>query len=239
MKSAYEVLGVPANAPHADIEQAYERARAHYSRERIAQDDEARDRWSDVQAAWQLLRNPETRAALDRKIAAPASAPRPWQPPNVVVVREESSVGRMLLAGTVALLLVFAAGGYWSWQNQVQRERMAHEQLLAELERKAEEVARQAKLEQAQAEKERQARRDEQADRRAANSALSGAAYSAARSTAVENSIIDARRSVVMQQQSLQAQADYRAEAEARRRADEDRQRVRNLCMQNYGRPVC
>jgi curved DNA-binding protein CbpA len=238
LKSAYQVLGVPANASAADIERAFETARAFYTRERIAADADARDRWNDAQAAWQILRNPETRAALDKRIAATGQPP---QRPRQVVAPDDlpSPALRLMRTAFVLVLALFVAGGLWSWRNSVHRAEVAAAEKAAQEQREREEREQQARLAREEAERRAAAERAESADRRAAANAHRAAAIASAQAQAIDSSLAWQRQREATQREAMQAAEDRRQEYEARRRADEDRQRIRNLCMQNYGRPVC
>ena len=76
--SPYEVLGVPADADAAELRLAYRRAL------RTAHPDTGGDpvRFHAVQRAWSLVGTPEARAAFDRGVRGPVSAPtrEAWAP---------------------------------------------------------------------------------------------------------------------------------------------------------------
>jgi len=63
----YDVLGVPATASHAEVRRAYHERARHLHPDR-AGDQRA---MQDVNEAWRVLRDPGTRAAYDRTLAAP------------------------------------------------------------------------------------------------------------------------------------------------------------------------
>ena len=79
MKSAYMVLGVPGNASPEDIDAAFSHAREVYPPQRLAQEDGAVDKFNEVKQAYGILRDPDARAAHDRKLSRALSqkpAPR-------------------------------------------------------------------------------------------------------------------------------------------------------------------
>ena len=74
MRSAYLVLGIPGNATPDDVETAYRSATQVYSPERIASEPGAVDKFNEIKDAYKILRDPQARAAHDRKLSA---VPRP------------------------------------------------------------------------------------------------------------------------------------------------------------------
>lgn len=237
MKSAYEVLGVPANASLQDIEVAFERARLHYSRERIAADPDARDRWNDAQAAWQILRNPETRAALDRRITQPVQPP--VRPVTIVPVEQPSTSLTLMRAGIALVVVLFAIGGFMTWRTSVHRAEAAAAEKAAAEQREKEDKEREAKAAKEEEERRKETARVEQNERRMAAETRRDAVMSNARSAYLETVEADARRREILHREATQAAEDRRQQYEAQRRIEQDRERVRNLCLQNYGRSNC
>ncbi|HZY18748.1 MAG TPA: DnaJ domain-containing protein [Ramlibacter sp.] len=242
MKSAYVVLGVPANASTDEIEQAYATARAFYTPERIAAAGDAAERLNEVRTAWQVLRDPEQRAAHDRKLSQPVAG-RPGAAPVRTRVEVVEEPGPSMLKMTVIVLLVlFAAGGALSWRNAERRaEAAAAEKAAAELRLKQEQerAAEARRIEDQQRQAQAQA---EAAERRFAQESRAIAAQQAYMSANVEAAAANARRAAAYESQRQDAAAsaeDRRNYYEAQRRAADDRQRVRNLCMLNYRRPDC
>jgi len=65
-KDYYEVLGVDRDASDADIKKAYRRLAMKFHPDRNANDPEAENRFKEVKAAFEILSDPEKRAAYDR-----------------------------------------------------------------------------------------------------------------------------------------------------------------------------
>lgn len=62
----YEVLGVPQTADESEIKKAYRRLAMKYHPDRNQGDTEAEERFKQVQAAYEVLSDPDRRAAYDR-----------------------------------------------------------------------------------------------------------------------------------------------------------------------------
>ena len=62
----YEVLGVPRDATEADIKKAYRRLAMEYHPDRTNGDKAAEERFKQATEAYEVLRDPEKRAAYDR-----------------------------------------------------------------------------------------------------------------------------------------------------------------------------
>ena len=92
MATHYETLGVRPDAPPEDVRRAYlNRARElhpdHTSHDSKTEADRAARRMQEVNEAWRILRDPQSRAAYDRalvtarRVARPAAPPRADGPP--------------------------------------------------------------------------------------------------------------------------------------------------------------
>jgi curved DNA-binding protein CbpA len=229
MQSAYKILGLQSTASQDDVEQAYQRIQS------AALSPDAAQRLADARTAWQVLRDPDTRTAHDRKLAAAAAAPRR----AAAVAEEPSPVMRFLWIGTAVVVLLFAVGGYLSMRNADRRaQAAAAEQAAAEA--RAREVREQA---QAAARLDEQRRADaakaEQAERRLTAESRAIAAEQNYRNARIESSVAQTRRQEAMQREAQLAADERRQHYEAQRRVEEDKRRVQNLCWQNYGRPNC
>jgi curved DNA-binding protein len=73
-KDPYEILGVPRNATQEEIKRAYRRLAKQYHPDRNPGDKSAEQRFKEVQAAYEVLGDPERRAQYDR---FGAGGPRP------------------------------------------------------------------------------------------------------------------------------------------------------------------
>ncbi|WP_375456757.1 DnaJ C-terminal domain-containing protein [uncultured Methylobacterium sp.] len=66
MRNPYEVLGVPKGAGEADIKKAYRKLAKAYHPDRNKDDAKAKDRFSEANAAYEILGEPEKRRQFDR-----------------------------------------------------------------------------------------------------------------------------------------------------------------------------
>jgi curved DNA-binding protein CbpA len=238
VKSAYEVLGIPANAAPDEIEQAFGKARQHYSPARLAQGDGAVDRFNEALAAWQVLRNPETRAAHDRKL----SAPRPAVVARTAIepVADQGSPGlRLLKIGALVMVVLFAAGAFLSSRNAERRAAAAVAERAAAQLRLKEETERLAAAARAEDLRRADAARAEAAERRLAAESRAIGNEQAYRTMRLEAQAVESRRMEANQRAAAQAADERRVAYEAQRRVEADKQRVRQLCWQNYRVPDC
>ncbi len=66
MRSAYDILGVPTDADHTTIREAYRRLAKEGHPDRHPDDPTAHDRFLALQAAYEVLIDPDRRRAHDR-----------------------------------------------------------------------------------------------------------------------------------------------------------------------------
>lgn len=246
MRSAYLVLGVPGNASSEDIEEAFAKAQQFYTRERLAAQDGAVDRFNEVRDAYRVLRDPAARSAHDRKLAL-GSVPPPT-PAAAVRIRarddDESAFtsNRLIKLMAVVAVLLFAAGMALSYRNgEIRKEQQAQE--LAEKRKAEQDEARQrAEAREADARREAEKVKAEAAERRFAVESQHAAARAAAESRSREAAAASAHRASLAEaqrQEAMRLNEERRRAMEARQRVEQDKRRIRELCYQQYRRPDC
>lgn len=178
--------------------------------------------------------------------APPARPPRSGPRPKPVVVDNGPALPRGLLAALLALAVVI--GAVW-WMNQQRAERARHQaeaeaaetlrreeqERLAQRQREAAEAAEQK----ARAQAERQAESSERRLRQEASMSALRIQADEARRQADEQRALRQAQDEAWRRQSEERLAEQRRVAEAQRIVEADKRRVRELCMQNYGRPNC
>lgn len=189
MKSAYLLLGVPGNATADDIAAAFAKAKAHYTPAHMADTPGALERFNEVKTAYEILRNPDTRAAHDRKLLAAQEL--------AVRQQEEAERERSRVAAQDA-----ARARQMEYDSRASLSRSHSDQSRA----MALEAA--VRREQAsQAQREQREQRDQQ--------------------------------QAIARANSEREQRERRLAFEAQRRLATDKQRIRELCIQEYRRPDC
>ena len=123
MKSAYVVLGIPGNANEEEIREAFERARAFYTKEKMVENPELMERYAELREAHKILTTPDLRQLHDRKLASGVVSR--GRPTRIEVVEEQpSGMGTLKIMGVVVVLM-FAIGTYYSDVRETARkERM-------------------------------------------------------------------------------------------------------------------
>lgn len=241
MRSAYLVLGVPGNATPEEIETAFHKAERQFPRERLAEEAGALDRFQEIKTAYKVLRDPESRAAHDRKLQDTAR-PQP-RPRTVIVESDEPSPGRRAVAiGVLLAAVIFGAAAFANYRTTQARKEQAALELAAQkaaaeaAEKKRQDEERDAAAVAAQK------RQAEAAERRLAYETQYSAARAQAAAQAQEASLAYARRQELADQQRREyarQEEERRAAYEARLRIERDKARVRELCWQNYHRSDC
>src|SRR5256885_2196936 len=82
VRSLYEILQVDPRAEPEVVEAAYRRLARKYHPD-VASGDAGGERMKQINAAYEVLRDPLRRAAHDRELSRPAEEPRvepPWRP---------------------------------------------------------------------------------------------------------------------------------------------------------------
>lgn len=236
MKSAYATLGVPGNSDDELIKQAYERATAFYSKERLIENPALVEKLNEIKEAYKVLSSPELRQMHDRKLSSAASASRPRA--TYTEVSEPSPYGFALKLIVVAVI-VMAGIGIYKYQAHLIKEEARKTKLAEEiaLKKQADEEEAKAAKERAAADMER-ARQEAIAENRERQ--LRGESLAIARqvqANQVASQLIQERQLQAERNAALQKERQHQYEIQ--QRAMTDQQRIRNLCMQNYGRPYC
>lgn len=241
MKSAYILLGLPGDATAEEIRQALAAAEARFTKEHLVEHPEDIQRLQSMRDAARILLNPEMRAAHDRKLMASAAT----QTLSMRYVTEPAKPSWFQRPMLVVVLLVaglFSAGAYLQHKNEQRKRELA----ALELEKR--------KLEEHEAQQKRadQARHDAMVARlndtaKANEDRLRHESLLAARNAEYQNSMSANQltqktwmeRSEALRKESAEKNAKYQAQMEVQRNMAIDQQRIRNLCLQNYGRPNC
>src|SRR5919206_4109234 len=66
MRDPYDILGVPRSATEADIKKAYRKLAKSYHPDRNKSDPKAKDKFAEVNAAYEILGDTTKRAQFDR-----------------------------------------------------------------------------------------------------------------------------------------------------------------------------
>lgn len=241
MKSAYSILGIPGNASAADIDQAFQKASAHYSHAKLADDPEAVARLIDIRHAYKLLSNPEMREAHDRKLSAAVS--QPASRPRVVLASEASPwYTKPLIVMALLVAAMFATGAYMSYSRDQTRKALAAQELAQkklDAEAAAEADAQQAKID---AERMRALAKAENQDRqfRAESSMIARQAANAdMQQQAMANRQVESDRREKQRRESEIKNEERQRVYEAQRKLAADQQRIRELCYQQYRQTTC
>lgn len=241
MRSAYLVLGVPGNASEEEIEAAFRTSERLFTRERLAEEEGALARFGELKAAYRVLRDPESRAAHDRKLQEATRPPQP-RARTIVVEPESSPYRKLMVAGFVLVALVFATGAALRYRTEQVRKEQAAIELAAQKAAAEEAERKRADDERRAAERVREAADERAAERRFAMEAQMSAARASANLRAAEYSAAAALRAETMERQRrehAQREEERRAAYEARQRVEADKRRVRELCYQQYRRFDC
>jgi curved DNA-binding protein CbpA len=240
MKSAYLTLGVPGNASDEDIEIAYRRAQLLFPPERLSKVDGAVDRFNEIQTAYKILKEPESRAAHDRKLAAPQA--RPAAVARTQVVEEESNGGKLLRVGLALVVMLFAVGFFISYKNAEARKVQATLELAQKEQAAKEEEQRRADSERADSERAQAKAKAEAEDRRFRIEGQIAGARASAEMQRQEFMAIQMQRNAAAEAQRQEMAArmqEQRDATEARRRVEADKRRIRELCWQQYRKVDC
>jgi curved DNA-binding protein CbpA len=245
-KSAYLVLGLPGTASQADIHEAYRRLTAAYTRERLASDAAAIKTHREIQEAYALLKLPELRAAYDRELGG-LRKPQ-GDNPSRSAAGEPTPLYRQ--PWLILLTLLLCTGAYAAYQRSAERKAAAARAVFqaAELKRKEAEDALQAQLQleaqtaALQREQIRKQREDEQRERQERQAAAASAAHAASTMERQQETFRrqqeTAKREAQREEQTAR-QLERQRVQEAEQRVAREKQTLRELCLQRYGRPDC
>lgn len=231
MKSAYATLGVPGNASEEDIRQAYERSTIYYSKEKLIENPLLVERLNEIKEAYKILSSPDFRQLHDRKLNA--TAPSPNARTVYVPVPEKSGGALKILL--LAVTVMFAIGTYYSHTREEARKLKVAQEFA--LKKQTEEAEARAAQEQAAADAEK-ARVNALAENREQQLRAESAAIA-------RQVLVNQTTSQIIQERQAQAnrnialQEERQRHSAAQQRAAADQSQLRNICMQNYGRPNC
>lgn len=244
MKSAYLVLGIPGNASNEDIELAFSNATAYYTPSRLASESAEVDKFLDIKNAYQILKDPASRAAHDRKLNASNSASAARARPAVTVYAEAESswLTRPFPLIVLAAFLVFSIGYFVNQKRETTaKELIAKEQKIKQ--QAAEEAEKETAI-RAKEESERiqLARKNEQQEQQFRQE--SDRAFANARNAELQRGYQDLQRDAAAQQAEQRKRFEAAAKEqglarEAQQRVANDKARIRELCFQNYRRSDC
>lgn len=240
MKSCYVILGVPGNASDEEIDEAFKKASAHYSKERLVEDPEAAKRLGAIRDAYKILSNAEMREAHDRKLSA---ASKPLAPrPRVVIEAEPSRVNTVLIALALVVVAMFAIGGYMSHSRNQTRKAVAAQELAQkkiEAEEAAQAQALQAKQDADRLRAQADAERKDRQFRAEATASLRNATHAELQQQALAARALDNERREKQRSEAAAQRAEQQKVYESQQRVARDRQAIRDLCMMQYGRSNC
>ncbi len=240
MRSAYAVLGVPGNATPEEIREAFDRAAAFYTPEKIALGNGIVDKFNELKTAYDVLRDPQSRAAHDRKLSAVRPTPAPAR--VQVIHEEESPVRRLLLWGVVLVAVLFGAGMFLHWRATEARKEQAALEIISRKQAEKEEEKRRQEAQVAEAERLAAKLKAEADDRRFAAEGQYAAMRATSERARQESNALQAQRMATAEAQRQEAAAamqEQRNASEARMRVEADKRRVRELCIQLYRRVDC
>jgi DnaJ-class molecular chaperone len=241
MKSAYAVLGIPGNSSPDEIDSAYQMYSNRYPPEVLAKDPSLQERLAEIHEAYKILSKPELRLAHDRKLNSSTVLNSPRQ--RVLIEEVESTwYSKPLNILIMVVLLIFVFGSVATYLRQQERKEQAA-RILAQQKLELEQAAlAQRQEEMLLAEKARKNAESEQKERQIRNESVA-----VARITATQNLIQEGLNQRAEQQRIQEERRkvlekrndDRQAQIDAARRLALDRQRIRDLCWQNYRRYDC
>ncbi len=240
MKSAYVTLGVPGNAQVEDIQDAYQKALGHYSKEKLVADPSLSTRLDEIKEAYKILSNADLRQAHDRKITG-LVAPKVIRVVEPVAAESTgtSFILKFMVLLCIAILLIWGLVSHQHEEARKARELKEAKELA--LKREEDEKAASAEREAAAA----TARRDA-ADALAARNerqlrAESSVLAQRAQVADATQKYLQDSRDRMEKNAALAAAANEKQQAAmaAAQRSAADQRAIRNLCIINTGRSNC
>ena len=243
MKTLYTILGIGPGVDADDLEQAYLRRKVGYPQAKLDSDDNARIQWQGIEQAYKTLANPDSRAMYDRRLKSAGV-----KTVTVAPAYDDDRPGwlssrNVLIIGAIVLVV----SGMWYYHAQT-KAKMAKQLIEQALKIAEEEKKQQAEL-QAAEEVRRQARfqNQQQRDQQSQDRAFQREAQQSVREAQDQSRQADyAAQSAARQAEHQQQQRERTEQAEKRqvqqdaeRRLANEKQQLRNTCMQRYGRPDC
>ena len=80
MRDPYDILGVDRSATQDEIKSAFRKLATQHHPDKNPGDESAHQRFKEINAAYQILSDPQKRAAFDRYGAAAVGGPAPSNP---------------------------------------------------------------------------------------------------------------------------------------------------------------
>lgn len=241
MKTLYALLGVTPDADDGEIEDAFSRLKMRYPDSRLASDDNARIQFQGIQQAYNVLSNPAARRMYDARLARAGvkTAPVPARGMD-----DDESPGLLTTRNIiVAGLFVIAVAGMWFYHVR-EETRLKKEILERALKMEEEQRARVAAQQEAD-EQRRQAaqarldkRQDEMREQQLRNDATRSMREAQQQSAMAQRQAMYEQQNRERQERQDQV-AKQRAAFEAQQRINNDKQQLRQICMQRYNRPDC
>jgi curved DNA-binding protein CbpA len=243
VKTLYTVLGVAPTADARDIEEAFIRLKLKFPEKKLASDENARNQFAAIQQAYATLGDPDARSVYDRRLETAGIRTATTVSADGAEASSWLSTRNIVVAGVIVLI----AAAMWFYRDQ-ERTRVQKEIIERALKLEEEQRRHQAELE-LQEEARRQARfdsqerrQDENTQRQFQNQSQRSAQQSSSQIQRAQQETEAVRRREQYDKER-QAQRDdgsrRQAEYEAKRRVEEEKRLLREICMGRYKRPDC
>lgn len=240
VKTLYSALGLETDAGYDDIEAAFTRLRLKYPQSLLDTDEAARIRFQAIRHAHAILKDPDSRAAYDRRISRAGI--------RTTVTGMPADSGWMAARPVIVLSMVIllVSGMWWYHARQTAAEeaealqrvlQLAEAEKRRQAELQAQEAARrQALFEmQQQRQQETQERQWQQEARQASRQVDADLRNAQAQAEAQKRRERQDQETRERQQRMERQQA----EREAQLRLQREQAELRRICMERYRRPDC